>query len=412
MRHSQGVWRFWKNRAITRGASAIWKNKLFFLFILMTTLLPGLFVVVNGEVINQNLRQKANELSMLSTSVRDYYAKNIVSRIQEANGKAVLTPDYVDVHGGIPIPATFSIELGAIFNVADLDENIQYRFASDFPFKPRKTQLNMFERESIDLFRKNPLAKQNEQIVRGPANQRTLRYATPVVMSKTCVQCHNTHPNSRKKDWKVGDIRGIQEIIIRDDGVTNLLDNNKSILPAYLLAISLLGLITTANTIRSKNKSNKIYTSLKERLQREQTISSRYVEQITNDKIFKRVIEGSNTGIVICDARSPDNPTLFVNKKFTEITGYDREFAIGKNCRYLQGPETEIEEVAKIRKCLQMGTTYTGVLTNYRKDGSTFKNHLSIVPIFDENSKIPTLYLANQITDDEREMMKYRGIVR
>lgn len=404
--------RFWKNLTIPRVVNAVWKNKLFSIFILMTTLLPGIYMVVNSEFINQNLRQKANELSLLSTSVRDYYAKNIVSRIQEADGKAVLAPDYVNVHGGIPIPATFSIELGEIFNVADLDENIQYRFASDFPFKPRQTELNMFERESIDLFRKNPLVKQNEQIIRGSGNQRTFQYATPVVMSKACIQCHNSHPNSRKRDWKVGDVRGIQEIIIRDNDVTNLFDNKTTILPAYLLTISLLGLTITANTIRSKNKMNEIYKSLKEKFKREQSISSQYLEQITNDKIFKRVIEGSNTGIVICDARASDNPALFVNKKFTEITGYEQEFAIGKNCKYLQGPETEIEEIVKIRKCLQMGITYTGVLTNYRKDGSTFKNYLSIVPIFDKNSNKPTLYLANQISYEEHQTKEIVGIVK
>ncbi|MGO7800509.1 DUF3365 domain-containing protein, partial [Rhizobium ruizarguesonis] len=49
----------------------------------------------------------------------------------------------------------------------------------------------------------------------------TLRFITPVVMGQACVACHNTHPESPKTDWKVGDVRGIQEVIIRQPYASN-----------------------------------------------------------------------------------------------------------------------------------------------------------------------------------------------
>ena len=59
--------------------------------------------------------------------------------------------------------------------------------------------------------------------VAGSILDRTVRVATPVVMKEVCVSCHNTHPDSPKTDWKVGDVRGIQEISVAQPLGTNLL---------------------------------------------------------------------------------------------------------------------------------------------------------------------------------------------
>ena len=85
-----------------------------------------------------------------------------------------------------------------------------------------------------------------------------------------------------------------------------------------------------------------------------------------------------------------------MNKKFTEITGYSPEFAIGKNCRYLQGPETDVNEVTKIGKALRDGITYSGIITNYTIYCTKFKNYLAITPIYEEKSKKPTFFMSYQ----------------
>ncbi|MCB0208561.1 MAG: PAS domain S-box protein, partial [Anaerolineae bacterium] len=89
-------------------------------------------------------------------------------------------------------------------------------------------------------------------------------------------------------------------------------------------------------------------------------------------------------GVTISDATKPDNPLIFINPAFTSITGYTSEDVLGKNCRFLQGADTDPEVVAKIRQSIEEERSITVEMLNYRKDGTAFWNELSINPIFDE----------------------------
>ncbi|MGB5402517.1 MAG: PAS domain S-box protein [Robiginitalea sp.] len=96
-----------------------------------------------------------------------------------------------------------------------------------------------------------------------------------------------------------------------------------------------------------------------------------------------RALEAAGNGIIIVDAILPDLPIIYSNKAFTEITQYSAEESIGKNCRFLQGPQTDPEKVRQIREALEHGTQCRVELRNYRKDGSLFWNELTITPIRD-----------------------------
>ena len=74
---------------------------------------------------------------------------------------------------------------------------------------------------------------------------------------------------------------------------------------------------------------------------------------------------------------------VYVNNHFVDLTGYSREEALGRNCRFLQGPETEPEMVASMKDCMAKGADCFVRMTNYRKDGSTFANLLVLRPIRD-----------------------------
>jgi PAS domain S-box-containing protein len=86
-------------------------------------------------------------------------------------------------------------------------------------------------------------------------------------------------------------------------------------------------------------------------------------------------------GVVITDPNTKDNPIIYVNKGFTTITGYEEKDVIGKNCRFLQGKETNQEELNKIRLAVQKNKPTNVVLKNYKKNGRTFWNELYISPI-------------------------------
>lgn len=87
---------------------------------------------------------------------------------------------------------------------------------------------------------------------------------------------------------------------------------------------------------------------------------------------------------VVSDATKPDCPIMYASSGFFSMTGYASKEVIGRNCRFLQGAETDQEEVKKIRDAVKTGTSYCGRLLNYKKDGTPFWNLLTITPIKDE----------------------------
>ncbi|XP_040964073.1 phototropin-2 isoform X1 [Gossypium hirsutum] len=90
---------------------------------------------------------------------------------------------------------------------------------------------------------------------------------------------------------------------------------------------------------------------------------------------------------VVSDATKPDCPIMYASSGFFTTTGYSAKEVIGRNCRFLQGPETDQNEVARIRYAVRNGKSYCGRLLNYKKDGTPFWNLLTVTPIKDDNGK-------------------------
>ncbi|OWM80527.1 phototropin-2 isoform X2 [Punica granatum] len=88
---------------------------------------------------------------------------------------------------------------------------------------------------------------------------------------------------------------------------------------------------------------------------------------------------------VVSDATKPDCPIMYASSGFFTMTGYSSKEVIGRNCRFLQGPDTDENEVAKIRNAVKNGKSYCGRLLNYKKDGTPFWNLFTLTPIKDEN---------------------------
>ncbi|NWK56967.1 PAS domain S-box protein [Verrucomicrobiaceae bacterium N1E253] len=107
-----------------------------------------------------------------------------------------------------------------------------------------------------------------------------------------------------------------------------------------------------------------------------------------SNRLRSLAIETMRDGCVIVDAKAKGMPILYHNKQFTTITGYDSPDTVGKNCRFLQGPETSLEQLLLIRQAVNAAKPYHGELLNYRKDGSTFWNYLQIAPVFDDHHEL------------------------
>jgi adenylate cyclase len=183
--------------------------------LMILVLLVGLPVAVwldLSNLVETNLRRQASDLNSVVSGVRGYYASNVVGRILASPESTTrVMANYETIPGAIPIPATLSLELGRV--ISEQQQNIAYRFVSDYPFKGRSPHfLDEFETASLNQLRVDPSQKLSE-VSRGLYSERA-RLVVPVLMGAACVACHNASPDSPKHDWKIGDVRGIQEISI------------------------------------------------------------------------------------------------------------------------------------------------------------------------------------------------------
>ena len=92
--------------------------------------------------------------------------------------------------------------------------------------------------------------------------------------------------------------------------------------------------------------------------------------------------------VVFSDPSLPDNPMIFVSDEFEEQTGYRLDEALGRNCRFLQGRDTNPHAIKAIRQGLKAQTRFTIDLLNYRKDGLPFLNRLRIRPVYNGNGRL------------------------
>ncbi len=121
--------------------------------------------------------------------------------------------------------------------------------------------------------------------------------------------------------------------------------------------------------------------------------------ELPNSVILK-AIDCSNDGIVITAGDQANRPIVYVNEAFCRLTGYTPEDILGRDCRFLQGAHTNQETLQELRDSLATGGSTRVRLLNYRKDGGTFWNELSISPVTDDREKITHhIGIQKDITD-------------
>ncbi|WP_082235638.1 PAS domain-containing protein [Halobacillus massiliensis] len=109
-----------------------------------------------------------------------------------------------------------------------------------------------------------------------------------------------------------------------------------------------------------------------------------YLNEIQQNEFIKAAIDRVGAGVVISDPEQPDNPIIYINKGFEELTGYEADEVIGLNCRFLQGKNTDEKDVQTIREHLNNLEPVELELLNYKKDGTPFWNDLQIFPVYIE----------------------------
>lgn len=121
------------------------------------------------------------------------------------------------------------------------------------------------------------------------------------------------------------------------------------------------------------------------------------------------MIENSPIAAVVSDPRQPDNPIIECNEAFEQLTGYERDEIIGRNCRFLSGPETEPTLTEEIRTAVSERRPVLVEISNYKKDGTLFRNALLVAPIFDDAGDLK-YFLGSQVevSDSKRSQFDER----
>jgi adenylate cyclase len=367
-----------------------------FLIALVVILILGLPLAVwldLRSLTEAALRRQASDLNSVITSMRGFYGTNVVGRILSAPGTATqVTHNYQAIPGAIPIPATLSLELGHV--ISEQQNNITYRFVSDFPFKNRAPhELDDFERHALAMLRADP-----HQVVTDVTDSifsDRVRLIAPVVMGKACVDCHNSHPESPKRDWKVGDVRGIQEVTITQPIAANIFSFKYLLIYLAVLAAAGLGFIITqyrqAATIRGMNReletANEFLASLSMKI-------SRYL----SPQIYKSIFSGQKDVTIHTERKKltiffsdikdftatterlqPEQITRLLNEYFTEMSaialrhgGTIDKFVGDAMLIFFGDPETkgEAEDAAAcLRMAIEMQRRVAELNAKWRNEG-------------------------------------------
>jgi adenylate cyclase len=309
-----------------------------FLIALLLAALPVAVWLDLTNLAEVALRRQATDLNSLVTSFRSYYASNVVGRVLAHPGDTKVVHNYEAVPGAIPIPATLSLELGKV--ISEQQQNITYRFVSDYPFKNRTPHpLDDFEKAALQSLRSNP----DQKIVDTSTSlfSDRVRLVAPVIMGPACVSCHNVHPESPKRDWKVGDVRGIQEVSISQTIAANLFSFKYLLAYFALAAISGISFLTLqqrqARQIQAMNRelesNNDFLAALSLKI-------SRYIPP----QIYKSIFSGQKDVTIHTERKKltiffsdiqnftatterlqPEQITQLLNEYFTEMSAIAHE---------------------------------------------------------------------------------------
>lgn len=338
------------------------------------------------------LRRQASDLNSILTGVRNFYGTNVAGRVLASPGTTQVTHNYESVPGAIPIPATLSLELGRV--ISEQQQNIAYRFVSDFAFAHRAPhRLDAFEQGALRSLRANPKQALTEILTEPFASR--IRLVTPVLMGASCVSCHNSHPESTKADWKVGDVRGIQEVTITQPIAARLFSLK------HLLAYFVLVAATGATFIALQRRQARQISGMNRELETANEFLaslSMKISRYLSPQIYKSIFSGQRDVVIQTERKKltiffsdikdftatterlqPEQITRLLNEYFTEMSaialrhgGTIDKFVGDAMLIFFGDPESRGERedaVACVRMALEMQRVIARLNMKWRSEG-------------------------------------------
>jgi len=167
-----------------------------------------------------------------------------------------------------------------------------------------------------------------------------------------------------------------------------LLHPNLTKWQSHYVTIAFSTLIATIITYYVARGNRRLIEGLQAEVAERKVAESALGAVVRENNRLAAAIDSLQIGVLITDPALRDDPAIFINPAFSGITGYAKSDFIGRNCRLLQGPDTDRAVVQHIREAIAARQPFMGTLLNYRKDGTPFWNELTINPVFDDNGQL------------------------
>jgi PAS domain S-box-containing protein len=268
-----------------------------------------------------------------------------------------------------------SIELGEKMRLEAVDKSLQFSFVSDAPFRNRaRPALSDFQAQALRDFRQGAASREYWRVEKGAGVNR-MRLAVPVTMEADCVSCHNAHPDSPVRSWKVGDVRGIQDVSV-DLAIVDQADQS-GLLALYMVLFLGSGLLAVlesrANNARLRRINDELEISRAELEHRGDTLSQTIAELRTKTTVLDR----APFGILIAEAGSPGLRFTYVNQALCSQTGY-----LADELR------TREETIAEVDAAIAEGRTCELELVIHRRDGMPLWTRIVMFPSFGTEGRL------------------------
>ncbi|MFZ1810051.1 MAG: ATP-binding protein [Candidatus Nitrotoga sp.] len=258
--------------------------------------------------------------------LRNLYTSEVVNRVSGHNVE--VTHDYLQKPGAIPLPATFSMELGRRISLRGSGMMVRLYSNNPFPWRKDSGAQDDFEEQALVALQANP--QQPYYRFEDFQGRASLRYATADVMRAECVGCHNARPDSPKHDWKVGDVRGVLEIVRPLDG---LVAQSRAdlrdifILFGTLLALGLGALALVVTRLR------RVSVELEDQVaQRTADLEQANVAMAIKEEETRSVVEHMVDCVITIDEKGI---VRSANPVVENLFGYTRDEVIGQNISIL-----------------------------------------------------------------------------
>jgi two-component system, sensor histidine kinase and response regulator len=337
------------------------------LLLLASTLIGSVLVSISwwhtSRIETEIHRQSAELYARAITTFRDFYADEILPRIR--GSEVMVRHDYHDQPLSIPIPATLSIDLARA--ISQREGGLTVEIISPWPFPWRESrQLSPFEQVALEW-----LSASRQDFYSATTEihgRRYLQLAAPIRMGATCVACHNSHPDSPRTDWQLGDVRGMQVITmpIAKMGTEyrlGLIYLVTVIVLTFIAAYSVILWLTNKNQLAFAildSKSRDLEGALRELKSLKRALDEHAIISITDDK--ERI--------------------LYANHRFCQLFDLERRQAIGESqYHYMLADEVDAPTLTDIRRITAAGSVWQGEIGGRSSDGGRIWLDATLVPV-------------------------------